>query len=153
MHRSPAPCSPPASRSSKAHRKRPGERHLRKGHRHPTPGIAWELPDRLLIVYEHHLRRVVTEYPRHYNTARPHRALGRLTPTQADTRPPEPINLAEYRIDRKPVLDRLTTSNTSPPDRPTLLPKNAGHGPESYFRAPQGAFGYSYLHASSIEMG
>jgi len=35
-----------------------------------------ELFDRLLIVNEHHLRRVLTEYMAHYNTARPHRALG-----------------------------------------------------------------------------
>ena len=48
-----------------------------------------ELFDRLLIVNEHHLRRVLTEYLRHYNTARPHRALGQLAPAQADTRPPE----------------------------------------------------------------
>jgi putative transposase len=33
-----------------------------------------ELFDRVLIVNEHHLRRVLTEYLRHYNTARPHRA-------------------------------------------------------------------------------
>ncbi|MFY9928886.1 MAG: integrase core domain-containing protein [Streptosporangiaceae bacterium] len=35
-----------------------------------------ELLDQLLIVNEHHLRRVLTEYMVHYNTARPHRALG-----------------------------------------------------------------------------
>ena len=35
-----------------------------------------ELLDRLLIVNEHHLRQVLTEYLRHYNAARPHRALG-----------------------------------------------------------------------------
>lgn len=34
-----------------------------------------ELADRLLIVNEHHLRRVPTEYLRHYNAARPHRSL------------------------------------------------------------------------------
>ena len=56
-----------------------------------------ELLDRLLIINEHHLRRVLTEYLQHYNTARPHRALGQLAPAQAHTRPPE-INLAEYRI-------------------------------------------------------
>ena len=44
-----------------------------------------ELLDRLLIVDEHHLRRVLTEYLRHYNAARPHRALGQLTPAQAGT--------------------------------------------------------------------
>jgi hypothetical protein len=46
-----------------------------------------ELFDRLLIVNEHHLRRVLTEYLLHYNAARPHRALGQLTPAQARTRP------------------------------------------------------------------
>jgi transposase InsO family protein len=66
-----------------------------------------ELFDRRLIVNEHHLRQVLTEYLQHYNTARPHRALGQLTPTQAGTRPPE-INLAEYRICRKQVLGGLT---------------------------------------------
>ena len=67
-----------------------------------------ELLDRLLIVNEHHLRRVLTEYLSHYNTARPHRSLGQLTPAQADTRPPEPVNLAEHRIHRKQILAGLT---------------------------------------------
>ena len=66
-----------------------------------------ELLDQLLIVNEHHLRRVLTEYLRHYNTARPHRALGQFAPAQAHTRPPE-INLAEHRIRRKQVLGGLT---------------------------------------------
>ena len=66
-----------------------------------------ELLDRLLIVNEHHLRRVLTEYLRHYNTARPHRALGQLAPAQAGCRPPQ-INLAEHRIRRRQVLDGLT---------------------------------------------
>jgi len=35
-----------------------------------------ELLDRLLIVNEHHLRLVLTEFLQHYNSARPHRALG-----------------------------------------------------------------------------
>jgi hypothetical protein len=43
---------------------------------------------------------MLTEYLRHYNTARPHRSLGQLTPTQANTRSPEPVNLAEYRNPR-----------------------------------------------------
>jgi hypothetical protein len=50
---------------------------------------------------------VLTEYLLHYNTARPHRALGQLTPAQAPTRPPE-INLAEHPIHRKQVLGGLT---------------------------------------------
>jgi putative transposase len=67
-----------------------------------------ELFDRLLIVNEHHLRQVLTEYLRHYNAARPHRSLGQLAPAQADTGPPKPINLAEHRIRRKQVLRGLT---------------------------------------------
>jgi putative transposase len=35
-----------------------------------------ELLDQLLIRNEHHLRRVLDEYLRHYNTARPHRSTG-----------------------------------------------------------------------------
>jgi putative transposase len=66
-----------------------------------------ELPSRLLIVSEHHVRLVLTEHLRHDNTARPHRALGQLAPAQAHTRPPK-INLAEYRIRRKQVLGGLT---------------------------------------------
>ena len=66
-----------------------------------------ELLDRLLIVNEHHLRRVLTEYLLHYNTGRPHRALGQLAPAQAHTRPPQ-INLAEHRIRRKQVPGGLT---------------------------------------------
>jgi putative transposase len=67
-----------------------------------------ELLDRLLIIDEQHLHRVLTEYLMHYNTARPHRSLGQLTPAQADTCPPEPVNLAEHRIRRKQVLSGLT---------------------------------------------
>jgi len=67
-----------------------------------------ELLDRLLIVNEQHLHRVLTEYLQYYNTARPHRSLARLTPAQAGTCPPEPVNLAEHRIRRKQVLGGLT---------------------------------------------
>jgi putative transposase len=44
-----------------------------------------EVLDRLLIVDEHHLRRVLTEYLRHYNTARPH--LSRPAHTSSSRRP------------------------------------------------------------------
>jgi putative transposase len=67
-----------------------------------------ELLDQLLVVNEQHLRRVLTEYLRHCNTARPHRSLGQLTPAQAETCPPEPVNLAEHRIHRKQILGGLT---------------------------------------------
>ena len=98
-----------------------------------------ELLDQLLIVNEHHLRRVLTEYLQHYNAARPHRSLGQLTPAQADTRPPEPINLADHRIRRKQVLGGLTPRVLRRRlTAPTLLRENAGHPPESYFRVPAG---------------
>jgi hypothetical protein len=61
----------------------------------------------MLIVSEHHLRPVLTEYLLHYNDARPHRSLSQLTPAQAGARPPEPVNLAESRIRRKQVLGGL----------------------------------------------
>ena len=65
-----------------------------------------ELFDRLLIVGEHHLRRILTGYLIHYNTARPHRTLGQLPPAQAHARPPQ-IDLAGHRICRKQVLGGL----------------------------------------------
>ena len=67
-----------------------------------------ELFDCLLIVNEHHLLQVLTEYLQHYNAARPHRALGQYTPAQADTSPPKLVNLAEHRIRRKQILGGLT---------------------------------------------
>lgn len=67
-----------------------------------------EVLDRLLIVNEHHLRQVLTEYLAHYNTARPHRALHQLPPAQAGTQPPQ-INLEDHRIRRKQVLGGLTS--------------------------------------------
>jgi putative transposase len=67
-----------------------------------------ELLDRLLILGEHHLRQVLTEYLQHYNTARPHRTLEQLPPAPAGTRPP-PINLAEHQVRRKQVLGGLTS--------------------------------------------
>ena len=44
----------------------------------------------------------------HYNTARPHRSLGQLTPAQAATCPPGPVNLTEHRIHRRQILGGLT---------------------------------------------
>jgi putative transposase len=61
-----------------------------------------------ILVNEHHLHKVLAEYLRHYNTARPHRSPGQLTPAQAGTCPPERVNLAEHRIQRKQVLGGLT---------------------------------------------
>jgi putative transposase len=86
-----------------------------------------ELFDQLLILNEDHLRRVLTEYLRHYNTARPHRALSQLTPAQAETRPPEPVNLANYRIRRTQILGGLTHEYYVAALPPTPPRKKAGH--------------------------
>jgi putative transposase len=96
----------------------------------PIGTLRRDLLDRSLIVNEHHLHRVLTGYLQHYNTARPHRSLGQLTPAQADTCPPEPADLAEYRIHRKAGPQRT---------HPRVLHRcvNAHRAPESYFRTPQ----------------
>jgi putative transposase len=62
-----------------------------------------ELTDRMLIFSQRHLRAVLTEYVRHYNGRRPHRA--------CDLRPPRPthpvMDLSHERITRRPVLGGL----------------------------------------------
>jgi transposase InsO family protein len=68
-----------------------------------------ELLDRILIVNERHLRRILTDYLHHFNAARPHRALAQLAPAQAETQPPHVINLADHQIHRRPILDGLTS--------------------------------------------
>ena len=90
-----------------------------------------ELSGRLLIVNEHHLRRVLTEYLRHHNTARPHRALGQLAPTQADTQPPQ-INLAEHRIRRNQSSADSYTSTRPPPEARQSYPKTQVTSPIVY---------------------
>ncbi|WP_406102761.1 integrase core domain-containing protein [Streptomyces sp. NBC_01003] len=67
-----------------------------------------ELLDRTLILNERHLRRTLTRYLEHYNVHRPHRALSQLCPSQAEARPPRPIDLAEHRVHRTAVLGELT---------------------------------------------
>ena len=98
-----------------------------------------ELFDRLLIVNEHHLRRVLTEYLLHYNTARPHRFLRQLTPAQADSQPPEPINLADHRIRQKQVLGGLTREYYIAALPLRVATEKRRSPSESYFRAPQDA--------------
>ncbi len=83
----------------------------------------------MLIVDEQHLRRVLPEHLRHYNTARPHRSLGQFTPAQADSQPPDPVNLAHHRIRRKQVLGGLTCEYYIAALAPSVAAGNAGHGP------------------------
>jgi hypothetical protein len=95
-----------------------------------------ELFDRLLIVNEHHLHRVLTEYLRHYNTARPHRALGQLAPAQASARPPEPVNLAGHRIRRRQILGGLTHEYQIAARQAHVAAGGRRSPPRSYIRAP-----------------
>jgi putative transposase len=65
--------------------------------------IRAELTDRMLIFNERHLRVVLTNYVRHYNGRRPHRARELHPP-----RPSHPIaNLSQTRIKRRPILGGL----------------------------------------------
>jgi hypothetical protein len=68
-----------------------------------------ELLDRILIVNELHLRRILIIYLQHFNTSRSHRTLGQLAPAQAETQPPHLINLADQQIRRRPILGGLTS--------------------------------------------
>jgi transposase InsO family protein len=68
-----------------------------------------ELLDRMLVVNERHLTRILTIYLRHFNAARPHRTLEQLAPAQAETYPPPVINLADYQVKRQPILHGLTS--------------------------------------------
>jgi transposase len=67
-----------------------------------------ELLDKILIVNERHLRRILTVYLHHFNTARPHRTLGQLAPVQAETQSPLMINLADHPVHRGPIVGGLT---------------------------------------------
>ncbi|MDX3101675.1 integrase core domain-containing protein [Nonomuraea angiospora] len=66
-----------------------------------------ELLDSTLILNEHHLRRTLTRYLAHYNTARPHLGIGQLSPSQAETGPPSPIDLADHGVHRKAIFGGL----------------------------------------------
>jgi putative transposase len=62
-----------------------------------------ELTDRMLIFSQRHLRVVLTEYLRHYNGRRPHRARNLRPP-----RPTHPVmDHSHERITRRPVLGGL----------------------------------------------
>jgi len=68
-----------------------------------------ELLDRVLVVNERHLHRILTSYLHHFNNARPHRTLAQLAPAQAETRHPPVINLAHHQVRRRPILGGLTS--------------------------------------------
>jgi putative transposase len=65
--------------------------------------VRTEVTDRMLIVGERHLRRVLAVYAAHYNGRRPHRAL-RLRPPRPTSPVPEPV---QGGIWRRPILGGL----------------------------------------------
>ena len=72
-----------------------------------------EVLDRLLIVNEHHLRQVLTEYLLHYNTARPHQGIAQHVPDdEPDAARTTVINVDSQQIRRKPVLGGLINEYT-----------------------------------------
>jgi len=67
-----------------------------------------ELPDRMLILGERHLRSVLAEYQVHYNAARPHQGIAQRVPdSEHDGGHLTVAGLDRERIIRKPVLGGL----------------------------------------------
>jgi transposase InsO family protein len=62
-----------------------------------------EILDRILIMNEHHLRKVLAEYESHFNGHRPHRALKQASPLRAL---PDPID-ADIKVIRRNRLSGL----------------------------------------------
>jgi len=72
-----------------------------------------EIPDRMLILGERHLRSVLTEYQAHYNTARPHQGIAQRVPDgEHDGGHLTVADLDRERIHRKPVLSGLINEYT-----------------------------------------
>jgi hypothetical protein len=68
-----------------------------------TGSVRRELLDRILIMSEHHLRKVLTEYEAHFNTHRPHRALDQARPLREL---PDPVD-ADIKVIRRDRLGGL----------------------------------------------
>jgi transposase InsO family protein len=65
--------------------------------------VRRELLDRILIVSERHLRKVLAEYEAHFNTHRPHRTLDQPSPLRAL---PNPLD-ADIKVNRRDRLGGL----------------------------------------------
>jgi transposase InsO family protein len=65
--------------------------------------VRRELLDRILIMNERHLRKVLAEYETYFNEHRPHRALNQASPLRAL---PDPVD-AEIKVTRRDRLGGL----------------------------------------------
>jgi hypothetical protein len=65
--------------------------------------VRREILDRILIVNERHLRKVLTGYETHFNGHRPHRALNQASPLRAL---PDPVD-AGLKVIRRDRLGGL----------------------------------------------
>jgi transposase InsO family protein len=84
-----------------------------------------ELLDRVLILNERHLRRILTVYLHHFTIVRPHRTLAQLSPIQAETHPPRLIDVEKpprpvpghlaRRSARAPVARQAVRRRPPPP--------------------------------------
>ena len=78
-----------------------------------TGTLRREVPGRMLILGERHLRAVLTEYQVHYNTARPHQGIAQRVPDdEPDTAHATPADIDRQQIRRKPVLGGLINEYT-----------------------------------------
>ena len=72
-----------------------------------------ELPDRMLILGERHLRAVLADYQAHYNMARPHQGIAQRVPDGEHDAPRATVTGVDTQhIRRKPVLGGLINEYT-----------------------------------------
>ncbi|GLY79246.1 hypothetical protein Airi01_075130 [Actinoallomurus iriomotensis] len=65
--------------------------------------VRREILDRILIMNERHLRKVLAEYETHFNENRPHRALNQASPLRSL---PDPVD-ADIKVTRRDRLGGL----------------------------------------------
>jgi transposase InsO family protein len=100
--------------------------------------IRRELLDKILILGEDHLRRVLTEWLHHYVSARPHRSLGQLTQTKPST-PRRRRSTSPSTAYAAAPFWAASPTNTGSPQQPDAPPRSNRllKEPKSYNRAPQ----------------
>jgi Integrase core domain len=101
-----------------------------------------EITDRMLIFGERHLRSVLTEYPRHYNGRRPHRAASSGRPARPPRRRPLPGPDQKPTRPRRPYQRNMTEARRRPGQDPrpsSGTPHVPGHGGSATPRPVAGA--------------